>query len=220
MPFLESAAFASVLTQASSWVQQASGRAADNEAKRAAQLLYSAGVVVAALRTLDNAFRRVVGAVSQLDVSWPAERRQAVVDSILDIAHSDVVLPELQDAVGYLHRTVPQLAEPERAQSQRILDGGNDVVGFLAKAPDHTPFETKEQLTTLLNGIRQADTPAWADRTVELCEEALWIFDRRGLGELTVSLGQLKATLVEKHPSIAPAPRWTLAAATAPLTSE
>jgi SpoU rRNA methylase family enzyme len=220
VPFLESAAFAAVLTQASSWAQRASGQAADDGAKFAAQLLYSSGVAVAALRTLDNGFRRVVGAVSQLDVNWPDERRQAAVESILEIAHSDVVLPELQDAVGYLRGEVPNLDEPEHAYALRILEAGQDVVDFMSKAPGHTPFETKEQLTTLLNGIAHADTSAWVERTVELCEEALYRFDRGGLGELTVTLGELKATLVRKHPSIAPAPRWTLAAATAPLAAE
>ncbi len=216
MPFLESAAFGAVLTQASSWVQRAAAQAADNEAKLAAQLLYSSGVAVAALRTLDNGFRRVVGVVSQLDATWPDERRQAAVKSILEIAHSDVVLPELQDAVGYLRTAVSDLAEPERAHAQRILTAGETVVGFMAKAPGQTPFQTKEQLTTLLNGIAHANTPQWVDRTIELCEKALYIFDRGSLGELTVELGELKSALLRRHPSIAPAPRWTLAAATVP----
>jgi hypothetical protein len=217
VPFIESAAFAADLSQASSWAQRVSGQAADDRAKLAAQLLYSCGVAVAALRTLDNAFRRVVGAVSQLDVDWPAERRQAAVGSILAIAHSDVVLPELQDAVGYLRKEVPTLDGDEHAYALRIPEAGQEVVDFMSKAPGHTPFETKEQLTTLLSGIAHANTAEWVDRTVELCEEALYRLDRGGLGELTVALGELKATLLRKHPSIAPAPRWTLAAATAPL---
>jgi hypothetical protein len=200
--------------------QRVSGQAADDRAKRAAQLLYSAGVAVAAIRTLDNGFRRVIGTVSQLDVNWPAERRQAAVDDILAIAHSDVVLPELQDAVGYLRKELPPLGKPEHACALPILTFGQDVVDFMAKEPNHTPFETKEQLTTLLSGITHANTPQWVDRTVELSEEALDVFNREALGEITVALGELKAALVHEHPSIAPAPKWTVAAATAPLAPE
>ena len=72
----------------------------------------------------------------------------------------------------------------------------------------------KEQLTELLSGLRHARDDEWVNRTIEQSEEALNIFNRADLGRATMALGALKADLVSRHPSIAPVPRWTLAAAT------
>jgi hypothetical protein len=213
VPFLESAAFAAVINQASSWLNTVSARAADDRAKRAAELLFNSGVTVASLRLLDNCFRRVVGDVSQFRVDWPPDRRKVTIDNILEIAHSDVILPELQEAVGYLLREVPTLADPERTPATTILEVGAGVVGYLGREPGHTPFESKQLLTDLLNGLQNATNPIWVDRTIQLSETALDIFDRAALGRATEALGALKHALVTKHHSIAPVPRWTLAAA-------
>ncbi len=91
-----------LIDRARTWRREASERTKKKKAQAAAQILFDAGVLVAAMRTYDNTYRRVLRRVRLLQPDASDEERKSLVEELTAFNESHVITPHIDQASGSL----------------------------------------------------------------------------------------------------------------------
>ena len=211
-------AFSAVANSAAEWLAEIKEKYKAGKEIRAASVLHHAGMVVAACRALDDAFRSLADDIGKMDSAWTAERRLELMNRVLELARQEILLDALNHNLGALGNDIKQnlwqglIKKDERSHAiiKQISSLGNETYDLLAKT-EHTPYKSSEQLTDLLRGIQCANTEDWIGRTKELASESLLILERSALRVGVNAFGALSGDLEQKY-SLPPYPTYHRAA--------
>ena len=140
--------------------ERAVGRAHTSEEQRAAYVLRNAGMLLAAIRTLDNQVHSTIGALRTFNPNWTDEQRSQVTTRINDFAGQELVLPIVRQSLTELTGALNdwqtwQLTKIKTEPIRQLLTCGLSIQ-VAAGASDVTPFDDARTLRTLLEGVRTA----------------------------------------------------------------
>ena len=149
------------------WGERAVGRAHTSEEQRAAHVLRNAGMLLAAIRTLDNQVHSTIGALRTFNPMWTDEQRRQVTTRINDFAGQELVLPIVRQSLTELTGTLNdcqtwQLTKIKTEPTRQLLTCGLSIQ-VAAGVSDVTPFDDARTLRTFLEGIRTASTSGEID---------------------------------------------------------
>jgi hypothetical protein len=87
---------------AGGWLTSALQRAKKDSDRRAAQALHDAAILVAAMRSYDNALRRIVTEAMSFSSEWSDDRRMTVTDDLKEFVGQETILPQFRQALASL----------------------------------------------------------------------------------------------------------------------
>src|SRR6266852_462861 len=143
------------------WGERAVGRAHTSEEQRAAYCLRNAGMLLAAIRTLDNQVHSTIGALRTFNPKWTDEQRSQVTTRINDFAGQELVLPIVRQSLTELTGTLNdwQTWQLTKIKTEPIRQLSTDR-RTLADA-DHAFGELRQDILHLYPGLQDA-VPDWA----------------------------------------------------------
>jgi hypothetical protein len=203
-----------VVERIAEWGELAIGRARTNREQRAAYFLRNAGFLVAALRTLDNSWHKVMGQLRLLDSAWPSERREHVIGQINDFASQEMVVPIIRQSVRELEaanisRDLEDIGLPDLTkQLEELLESGKTILAAVGESPV-TPFKDPTELRRFFTNIRQARTAEEVESLTQDLEEALGVLDRRILANVDEAFSELRHSILNRYPTL-PDPGWVV----------
>lgn len=197
------------------WGERAVGRAHTSEEQRAAYVLRNAGMLLAAIRTLDNQVHSTIGALRTFNPKWTDEQRTQVTTRINDFAGQELVLPIVRQSLTELTGTLNdwqtwQLTKIKTEPIRQLLTCGLSIQ-VAAGASDVTPFDDARTLRTFLEGIRTASTSGEIDAVIKQADAVLEAFDRRTLADADHAFGELRQDILHLYPGLQDAvPDWAV----------
>ncbi len=197
------------------WGERAVGRAHTSEEQRAAYVLRNAGMLLAAIRTLDNQVHSTIGALRTFNPQWTDEQRSQVTTRINDFAGQELVLPIVRQSVIELTGTLNdwqtwQLTKIKTEPIRQLLTCGLSIQ-VAAGASDVTPFDDARTLRTFLEGVRTASTSGEIDAVIKQADAVLEAFDRRTLADADHAFGELRQDILHLYPGLQDAvPDWAV----------
>jgi len=197
------------------WGERAVGRAHTSEEQRAAYVLRNAGMLLAAIRTLDNQVHSTIGALRTFNPKWTDEQRSQVTTRINDFAGQELVLPIVRQSLTELTGTLNdwqtwQLTKIKTEPIRQLLTCGLSIQ-VAAGASDVTPFDDARTLRTLLEGVRTASTSGEIDAVIKQADAVLEAFDRRTLADADHAFGELRQDILQLYPGLQDAvPDWAV----------
>jgi hypothetical protein len=199
-------ALADFAEKAWKWREDFAKRSRNEAEQRDARLLAGSGVLVAAMRTLDNTTRELLGELRDFDVSWPPERRSEVMVHVRRFSDSEQILPILRQALAEMEMLNVGRSAPE--WTERLVDCGRSILAALGDSPA-TPFRSSEELTRFMRDVKSATTVEQVDAVVAAAHESVNAFNRSTLADADRAYGFLKAQIHERHPSLSD-PGWAV----------
>ena len=197
------------------WGERAVGRAHTSEEQRAAYVLRNAGMLLAAIRTLDNQVHSTIGALRTFNPNWTDEQRSQVTTRINDFAGQELVLPIVRQSLTELTGTLNdwqtwQLTKIKTEPIRQLLTCGLSIQ-VAAGASDVTPFDDARTLRTFLEGVRTASTSGEIDAVIKQADAVLEAFDRRTLADADHAFGELRQDILHLYPGLQDAvPDWAV----------
>ena len=197
------------------WGERAVGRAHTSEEQRAAYVLRNAGMLLAAIRTLDNQVHSTIGALRTFNPNWTDEQRSQVTTRINDFAGQELVLPIVRQSLTELTGTLNdwqtwQLTKIKTEPIRQLLTCGLSIQ-VAAVASDVTPFDDARTLRTFLEGVRTASTSGEIDAVIKQADAVLEAFDRRTLADADHAFGELRQDILHLYPGLQDAvPDWAV----------
>jgi hypothetical protein len=188
-------AFFDILNTSSGWLQKALGQAKRERERKAAQLLHDALILVASMRSYDNAFRPLLGRMLTFVPSWTPERRQTVADDLVLFLDREEILPHFRQAYGALdgsgwqgdgRESLDQLLRSAR-RFQDVITADSKIKGAYT--------ERQRVIVWLL----EADRDSEAYRVREWAEEKLGELDRRLLVDADEAFATLRRRLIAEY---------------------
>ena len=197
------------------WGERGVGRAHTSEEQRAAYVLRNAGMLLAAIRTLDNQVHSTIGALRTFNPQWTDEQRSQVTTRINDFAGQELVLPIVRQSLTELTGTLNdwqtwQLTKIKTEPIRQLLTCGLSIQ-VAAGASDVTPFDDARTLRTFLEGVRTASTSGEIDAVIKQADAVLEAFDRRTLADADHAFGELRQDILHLYPGLQDAvPDWAV----------
>src|SRR4030088_1074315 len=195
--------------------ERAVGRAHTSEEQRAAYVLRNAGMLLAAIRTLDNQVHSTIGALRTFNPNWTDEQRSQVTTRINDFAGRELVLPVVRQSLTELTGTLNdwqtwQLTKIKTEPIRQLLTCGLSIQ-VAAGASDVTPFDDARTLRTFLEGVRTASTSREIDAVIKQADAVLEAFDRRTVADADHAFGELRQDILPLYPGLQDAvPDWAV----------
>ena len=188
------------------WGERAVGRAHTSEEQRAAYVLRNAGMLLAAIRTLDNQVHSTIGALRTFNPNWTDEQRSQVATRINDFAGQELVLPIVRQSLTELTGTLNdwqtwQLTKIKTEPVRQLLTCGLSIQ-VAAGASDVTPFDDARTLRTFLEGVRTASTSGEIDAVIKQADAVLEAFGRRTLADADHAFGELRQDIFHLYPGL------------------
>ena len=197
------------------WGERAVGRAHTSEEQRAAYVLRNAGMLLAAIRTLDNQVHSTIGALRTFNPNWTDEQRSQVTTRINDFAGQELVLPIVRQSLTELTGALNdwqtwQLTKIKTEPIRQLLTCGLSIQ-VAAGASDVTPFDDARTLRTFLEGVRTASTSREIDAVIKKADAVLEAFDRRTVADADHAFGELRQDILHLYPGLQDAvPDWAV----------
>ena len=197
------------------WGERAVGRAHTSEEQRAAYVLRNAGMLLAAIRTLDNQVHSTIGALRTFNPNWTDEQRSQVTTRINDFAGQELVLPIVRQSLIELTGTLNdwqtwQLTKIKTEPIRQLLTCGLSIQ-VAAGASDVTPFDDARTLRTFLEGVSTASTSGEIDAVIKQADAVLEAFDRRTVADADHAFGELRQDILHLYPGLQDAvPDWAV----------
>jgi hypothetical protein len=197
------------------WGERAVGRAHTSEEQRAAYVLRNAGMLLAAIRTLDNQVHSTIGALRTFNPNWTDEQRSQVTTRINDFAGQELVLPIVRQSLTELTGTLNdwqtwQLTKIKTEPIRQLLTCGLSIQ-VAAGDSDVTPFDDARTLRTFLEGVRTASTSREIDAVIKQADAVLEAFDRRTVADADHAFGELRQDILHLYPGLQDAvPDWAV----------
>ena len=184
-----------VTNTAGNWLAMALGRAKQKRDRRAAHVLHDAIVLVASMRSYDNAFRPLLGRILTFTPTWDAERRQQTTDDIIMFLDHEEILPYFRQAATSLASYHAQ-GEPIGAVIPLLECASRfmDIVEADRRTKD--AYRQRSRVIELLlmgRSERDAyDVREWAERKVNE-------LDRRVLADAEIRFAELRSILLREY---------------------
>ena len=188
------------------WGERAVGRAHTSEEQLAAYVLRNAGMLLAAIRTLDNHVTVRLAPSGPSTRIGPMSRRSQVTTRINDFAGQELVLPIVRQSLIELAGTLNdwqtwQLTKIKTEPIRQLLTCGLSIQ-VAAGASDVTPFDDARTLRTFLEGVRTASTSGEIDAVIKQADAVLEAFDRRTLADADHAFGELRQDILHLYPGL------------------
>lgn len=194
----------------------ATERAKKKRARAAVHVLYNAGVLVAAMRTYDNTYRRVLRRIRLLQPDAPDEERKKLVEELTAFNESHVITPRIQQANSslaealrtgkYIGKRKPM--DPSEPSPLRDLVESARRFEWQVQSPiekDKMALSVQSELKRiLLHPSSEEDLRVLLD----FAEAHLDYLSLRLLTDADIAFGRLRQTLVEKYDL--PTPGWAV----------
>lgn len=190
------------------WIALVVERRKERDEQQAAGLLATAGVLLAAMRTLDNSFREVVHELTTFHKDWPDERRDKVIAQINHFAHEQKILPIIRQYLEQLRGILPTAADSDRYWASKLDTCANDILSSMTSV-DITPFPDIRMLRDFLGCVRTARTDEGAEAVMSKSEEALKLLDAQFVQDADHAFGALKGCILQRYQKL-PDPGWSV----------
>jgi hypothetical protein len=115
--FSEVQALLDLIERASGWLTVALERSKRKRERAAARVLIDAGVLVAAMRTYDNTYRRVLRRMRLLQPGASQEEREQVVEELMSFNERLVIRPQITQAYASLEAEASDPEQPPEIQA-------------------------------------------------------------------------------------------------------
>jgi hypothetical protein len=185
-----------VLNAAGDWLQKALTQARRDRDRRAAHVLHDAFVVVASMRTYDNAFRPLLGQLLAFSIEWEAERRRRLNDELHSAFDTEVILPRLRQALQGLNSSDWEGAghEPLNRLLNLAFTFGDEVVSpiWVAKA-------LGGGREPIFRALEYGHTPDDARVVHNWAENVASTLNRRLLADADDAFGELRRAVLAAH---------------------
>lgn len=199
------------------WAREAVKPGITKEKETFVQILENAAKLVAALRTLDNVFKRIVGQLTLFHSGWSNERREMVLSELNDFARQEHILPIIRQSLNtlrglknygiapHIFDTIEKLISHADKVYQSI-EGKSAIKG----GPDYklTPGPASAHIAWLLANVYAAKEPDEANIRYT-AEAAINVIDRKSLMGADQEFGKLKGYILAQYPDI-PDPGWAV----------
>lgn len=198
-----------IVDKASSWLGQVIAQRNNKKEQQAARLLATAGILVAAMRTLDNSLRTIMSELNLLTGEWPQERREQFVQRINEFANDEKILPVVRQYSEQLSSLLKKPQAEDRKDAQEVLECARGILWALGESVV-TPFQDTEALRTFLALVKRANTKDDVLSAIEQSEKVLAVVRRDVLARADLAFGRLKGQILQLHSEL-PDPGWSVA---------
>jgi len=175
--------------------------------QQAARLLETSGILLAALRTLDNTFREVIRELSLFDSAWTKDQRDRAINRVNQFANEEKILPIIRQYHEQLIIILPDTNSVDEVPAREMIRCTDDILWALGDS-DVTPFPDTIALRNFLRSIQRAQTTEDVNRVIQQSDEVLDILDRKVIARADSAYGKLKGQILRRYPNL-PDPRWS-----------
>ena len=203
-----------LIQRANAWRTEAIEGSRKKRARVAAQVLSDAGILVAAMRTFDNTYRRVLRRIRLLQPDASHEERKQVVEELTAFNERHIITPHINQASQSLTNAASTGKLFERGEPNALTDllECADRFRFQIQNPieeEKSKLSLHYELTRiLLHSSSQEDLQI----SVDFAEAHLNSLSLKLLRDADRAFGRLRQTLVEKHDL--PDPGWAIQVST------
>lgn len=195
-----------IVDKAQSWLSQVFAQRKNREEQQAANLLAAAGILVAAMRTLDNSLRAITSELNLFTPEWPQERREELVQRMNAFANDEKILPVVRQYSEQLERLLPNAQAGDEEDARAVLECARGILAALGDSPV-TPFPDTTALRAFLMLIKQASTPEDVKMAIEQSDSVVALVGRDVLRRADLAFGRLKGRILQRHQKL-PKPSW------------
>ena len=191
------------------WAEAALNQAKDRKEKQAVYMLRNAATLVAALRTMHNSVKTLLGRVSLLYPDTPVDQRMDLMQEINDFARRDFIIGFIRQAEKELRDLLYKEGDIEDIH-RTLLENLLKCAGSTLRAahdPYGSPFENIAELEKFLQRIREANSVQDIENLKKEAAEAIEAFGSQILVDADDAYAALKSDLLRRYPSI-PDPGW------------
>src|SRR5215469_4565416 len=197
-----------VVEKAGSWLGKVIAQRKNRDEQQAAQLLATAGVLVAALRTLDNALRTIMRELNLFTTKWSEERREQFVECVNEFANEEKILPVIRQYCEQLSSLLFGVPRDDLRDAEEVLECGRGIQHALGGGTV-TPFRDAGALRTFLALIKGASTEEDVRSAIAQSDEVLAVVRRDVLARADHAFGRLKGRILQRHRDM-PDPGWSV----------
>ena len=201
------------------WAEGALKKTGDCKEKQAVYMLRNAGTLVAALRTMHNSVKTLLGRVSLLQPDTPDDQRRELTQEISDFARRDFIIGFIRQSEKEL-RDLLHEEEDLEDKHRRLLENLLNCAGSTLRAahaiprtahdPYGSPFETIEELEKFLQEIKEADSVQDINNLKKEAKEAIKAFNSKILVDADEAYATLKYDIFKRYPSIPDTAGWAV----------
>ncbi len=197
-----------VVDKAGSWLGKVMAQRKNHEEHRAAQLLAAAGILVAAMRTLDNSLRTIMRELNLFTTEWPEERREQFVQRVNEFANEEKILPVIRQYCEQLNSMSFEAQSDDREDAEEVLECGRGIQAALGGSVV-TPFRDATALRTFLELVKRANTKEDVLSAIAQSDRVLAVVGRDVLARADVAFGRLKGGILRRYSDM-PDPGWSV----------
>jgi hypothetical protein len=193
------------------WAEGALNKSKNQKEKQAVYMLRNAATLVAALRTMHNSVKALLGRVNLLYTDTPVDQRMELMREISDFARRDFIIAFIRQSEKELRDLLHKENDIEDIH-RNFLESLLKCAGLTLRAahdPYGSPFENISELETFLQRIKEADSVQNIDNLKKEAAEAIEAFKSQILIDADDAYVGLKSELLKKFPSI-PDPGWAV----------
>jgi hypothetical protein len=200
-----------IVGKAGSWLGQIIAQRKNEDEHRAALLLASAGILVAAMRTLDNSLRTIMRELNLFTSEWSQERREQFVQRVNEFANEEKILPVIRQYCEQLASVLynAHVEEEDRKDAKEVLMCANGILSALGGSIV-TPFVDASALREFLALVKRASTTEEVRLAVAQSDAVLAVVERDVLARADYAFGRLKGRILGQHSEM-PDPGWSVA---------
>ncbi len=211
-------ALGKLILDAGKWLADVINSRKNREEQVAAQILKEAGVLVAAIRVLDNSTRKVLAPFLRMEADWTKEQRSKLFDALDDYVREKSIISTIRLSIatlnGYLSNPKAldkSLWESIDSHLYYLLKRATNILDVVeGRNPEMDFFNNYEFLEfwRILKNAKDEDEIA---QVAKWTAEALNKFDRRLAAYTEEDFGLIKSAILQKYPYL-PDPLWTKSA--------
>ena len=193
------------------WAEGALSKTKDLKEKRAVYMLRNAATLVAALRTMHNSVKTLLGRVSLLYPDTPVDQRMELMHEISDFARRDFIIGFIRQSEKELRDLLDKegdLEDIHRTFLKNLLKCAGSTLRA-AHDPYGSPFKNIAALEKFLQRIKEANLVQDIDNLKKEAAEAIEAFRSQILVDADDAYAALKSDLLRRYPSISD-PGWAV----------
>jgi hypothetical protein len=198
-----------IVDKAGCWLGKVMARGKNHEEHRAAQLLTSAGILVAAMRTLDNSLYKIMRDLNLFTTEWSEERREQFAQRVNEFANEEKILPVIRQYCAQLTSVLYEAHSEDRNDAEEVLECGRGILAALGGSVV-TPFPDTSALRTFLALVKRASTKQDVLSAIAQSDTVLAVVGRDVLARADYAFGRLKGRILRRHSEM-PDPGWSVA---------
>ena len=208
-------ALGQLVVEAGKWVAEVINRRKNKKEQMAAHILKEAGVLVAALRALDNSTQKVLAPFLRLEADWSKEQRSRLFDGLDKYVREKVIVSTIRLSLATLGDYYSHSEDIDKSLRESIWSHMFMMLrrakAILAAAEGEQPemdFFSEWELAEFWRALKHAENEDEIAKVARWTAETLRKLDRRLPADAEEKFGKLKSAILRKYPSL-PDPLWT-----------